>query len=43
MLTVTVDELIYSLAEGATGTFFDIDMLHRESDGHARRRSRSPS
>jgi Ca2+-binding RTX toxin-like protein len=27
ILTVTVDELIYTLAEGATGTFFDTDIL----------------
>ena len=26
-LTVTVNEFIYYLAEGATGTFFDLDML----------------
>ena len=27
ILTVTVDDLVYTLAEGATGTFFDTDIL----------------
>ena len=35
MLTVTVDSVIYTLAEGATGTFFDLDIADRQSEHDA--------
>ena len=37
-VTINVSEFVYYLSEGATGSFFDLDILHRESDRHRCRR-----